>query len=118
MKAQNPKINRISPRHVDITFGIRLNDKNNYLLDASYKGLTGFRTNNSEAYNHIQSIRAEVMNKYANSVVTPILLDNPEAPTQAKVNFTSAPALSSGDSIESSIAKQDQLIDSQMMRFT
>lgn len=111
MKAQNPKINRISPRHVDITFGIRLNDKNNYLLDASYKGLTGFRTNNSEAYNHIQSIRAEVMSKYANSVVTPILLDNPEAPTQAKVNFTSAPALSSGDSIESSIAKQDQLIE-------
>ena len=44
------------------------------------------------------------------SVITPILLDNPESPTQAKVNFAAAPQLSSGESIESTIAKQDQLI--------
>lgn len=110
MKAQNSKISRITPRHVDLSFGIRLNDKNNCLLDASYKGLTGFRTNNSAQYEKIQSMRKEAFGKYDNTPITPILLDNPDSPTDVKVNLTPT-MISAPSSIESTIQKQNQILD-------
>lgn len=84
MRKINPKTNRLSARFVDMKISIYKNEKGNFLINATYKSLTGFRTDNTEVYNHIQSIRKEVNVRNADYAVTSIMI----ADGKANVSFS------------------------------
>lgn len=84
MRKINSKTNRLSARFVDMKISIYKNEKGNFLINATYKSLTGFRTDNTEVYNHIQSIRKEVNVRNADYAVTSIMI----AYGKANVSFS------------------------------